>query len=281
MSYKKKGYRDIDRLDQNKEEIIKSYTKDLLSLEKIQSIFNVDRKIVSKFLKSEGIEVSHVTGSKHKLDENFFETINTQEKAYILGLLYADGCVSTKINHVILCFSEIDIELLEDVRDILAPINTIRSQIQKISAKEQCRLVVCNSKIKQDLIKHGCVPAKSLILKQPTTIPSHLIRHFIRGYFDGDGCISKTLKSKRQTPSWTVEIAGTQDVVTFIQQHLCNQLQVTKNKIGTVKNIFRVRYGSRKDIENVYQYLYQDASIFLKRKYIKFQEFLNLKHNVV
>lgn len=281
MSYKKKGFRGIDRLNQHKEEIVKAYTKDLLSLEKIQSIFDIDRKLISKFLKSEGVDVYHVTGSKHKLDENFFESIDTQEKAYILGLLYADGCVSTKTNHVILCFSEIDIKLLESVRDILAPVNTIRSQIQKISAKDQCRLVVCNSKIKQDLIKHGCVPAKSLILKQPTTVPMDLMRHFIRGYFDGDGSISKTLKSRRQTPSWVVEIAGTQDIVSFIQQHLYEQLQVTKNKIGTIKNIFRVRYGSRKDIESVYHYLYQDASIFLTRKYVKFQEFLNLKQDVI
>ena len=55
--------------------------------------------------------------------------------------------------------------------------------------QNQYKICVCGTKIHHDLEKHGCVENKSLILQFPTTVPEELMHHFIRGYFDGDGCI--------------------------------------------------------------------------------------------
>lgn len=65
-----------------------------------------------------------------------------------------------------------------------------------------------------DLISHGCVPNKSLILKPPK-IDNELINHFIRGYFDGDGCVSFNSKTK----VYAVCILGTKEILEYIILH--------------------------------------------------------------
>mgnify|MGYP002625860766 CR=1 FL=1 len=57
--------------------------------------------------------------------------------------------------------------------------------------QDQYIFSVSSPKMKVDLIRLGAIPNKSLILEFPKDIPNDLIRHFVRGYFDGDGCISK------------------------------------------------------------------------------------------
>ena len=124
---------------------------------------------------------------------------------------------------------------------------------------------------KEDLIKQGCVPKKSLILKFPTEqqVPNYLIKHFIRGYFDGDGWFSNT-------PScFQVGIIGTED---FIKGFLnIIEIQNKNNKIFTVHRedgAKRYVFGGLNDVTNFLNWIYKDANIYLDRKYEHYLDFI-------
>ena len=134
-----------------------------------------------------------------------FEIIDTEEKAYWLGFLYADGSVSSTDNRIELGLAEKDLNHIEKFKEFIGIPNKISYRPQTKSYRYSFKSIPC----KEDLIKHGCVPKKSLILKFPTEeqVPEHLIRHFIRGYFDGDGWFSNT------SSCFQVGIIGTEDFI--------------------------------------------------------------------
>lgn len=125
---------------------------------------------------------------KHSLNESFFQIIDTEEKAYHLGLLYADGWINTKSGTV--GISLIDKEVVERFKAAIqssVPINVLSSENPNHGVAYS--FVFASARMISDLKRHGCVENKSLILDFPTTVPSHLIHHFIRGYWDGDGYV--------------------------------------------------------------------------------------------
>ena len=134
-----------------------------------------------------------------------FETIDTEEKAYWLGFLYADGSVSSKEHKIELGLAEQDLKQIEKFRDFIGIMNKISYRSTTKSYRYSFRSESC----KEDLIKQGCVPKKSLILNFPTEnqVPKNLIRHFIRGYFDGDGWFTNT------DSCFQIGIIGTEDFI--------------------------------------------------------------------
>lgn len=113
----------------------------------------------------------------------------------------------------------------------------------------------------QDLIVHGCFQNKSLELKFPTVeqVPSHLIHHFMRGYFDGDGCIS----TSRQGKDLRFEVLGTYEFLTMYEQTLGVNIKEPKQ---TKSQAFIVQHGGNQQVKKIYEYLYKDATIYLERK---------------
>lgn len=129
-------------------------------------------------------------------NENYFDIIDTPQKAYFLGLLYADGCIShTTRTSGSICYimaialQEDDKYVLEKFRIEMERPNNLLFIRGNDHRKAKFCFTVSGEKIHHDLEKHGCVERKSLILQFPTTVPEELMSHFIRGYFDGDGCI--------------------------------------------------------------------------------------------
>lgn len=125
---------------------------------------------------------------KFTVDFNFFENIDTEEKAYTLGFLYADGCIASTLNKIQFDQLEPQEDILFKIKEVMqaeAPIHTHKGKHNRT----RYRLLVCSKKMCQDLLKLGIIPNKSLTLTFPTKVPQEFLRHFIRGYFDGDGCI--------------------------------------------------------------------------------------------
>lgn len=116
-----------------------------------------------------------------------FEKINTEEDAYWLGFLYADGCVHSSPGDykIELSLKEEDYSHLEKYKKYIGRDNKISYRASSKSYRYNFR----DKNTHSNLIKLGCVPAKSLILNFPTKeqVPDELLRHFVRGYFDGDG----------------------------------------------------------------------------------------------
>ena len=99
----------------------------------------------------------------------------------------------------------------------------------KVNNKEftRCRWSIVNKHLWFTLYKLGCVPNKSLILKFPKLSiflnPKDLVKHFVRGYIDGDGCISyvKTNpKDINSNYSPSVSILGTKDFLTVLSYYM-------------------------------------------------------------
>lgn len=197
-----------------------------------------------------------------------FEKIDTEEKAYWLGFLYADGSVGSTDNRIELGLAEIDKNHIEKFKNFIGLDN-------KISYREKSksyRYAFKDKIFKEILIKQGCVPKKSLILKFPTEeqVPNNLIRHFIRGYFDGDGCFCHTKEC------FEASFIGTEDFIKTCLTKLPNNLNISLS----IKDVHRrdgaKKYGfySYNDVLNFLSFMYDDCHIYLERKYQKYIDFL-------
>lgn len=216
---------------------------------------------------------------------DFFKKIDSEKSAYYLGFLYADGCVQIKNNAymVSLKLKSNDQIIIEKFRNIMSPSSPIKISKNKDSENTYSYFRINKKEICEQLIHHGCVPNKSLILEFPTAIPNELIRHFLRGYSDGDGCIyanklQKTKTSKSYT-NYIWKIVSTKMFTKKIELILKEQLDINcsqslsrpkTNQITTVLSI-----GGNYQTMKLLDWLYKDATIYLPRKYDKYLEFKN------
>ena len=196
-----------------------------------------------------------------------FEKIDTEEKAYWLGFLYADGSVGSKEDKIELGLAEKDLKHIEKFKTFM----NINNKISYREKTKSYRMSFRSAKCKQDLINKGCIPKKSLILDFPNEnqVPKHLIRHFIRGYFDGDGWFTNT------ESCFQIGIIGTEN---FINGFL-NSIENTNkdNKIFDVhrKNgAKRYVFGAYDDVLNFLNWIYKDSNIYLERKYNSYLDFI-------
>ena len=127
-----------------------------------------------------------------------------------------------------------------------------------------------SKKIVSDLENLGIFPTKTKSVEF-AKIPEHLVRHYMRGVFDGDGCISihkKREDSRDTTDRGQVNLcsASKNFVEEYVDRlHVC--CGITKNKIRNPKGTYYViDWGSFGDIEKFYHFFYSNASVYLKRK---------------
>ena len=210
-------------------------------------------------------------------NRNFFDVIDTEEKAYFLGILYSDGCILPKEHKIQLHMCDLDV--LEKFKKALDhPGNILYPKRYSETRKQSYKFQVFGKEMVKALVGHGCTPRKSNTLEAPKTVPSELIRHFIRGYFDGDGCISLHTRS-RGTKEVSVSVAGTKSVMSFIRDNLIiNDIKCgvpTKHKFGEVAHYFDIYKNSVIDFA---QYLYNNSSVWMDRKYDKFVNLASETH---
>ena len=138
---------------------------------------------------------------------------------------------------------------------------------------ESVRIIICCKKMCNDLILLGCTPKKSLILKFPNEeiVPKNLIKDFIRGYFDGDGCVHK-VKSQN---SIKIILVGTMDLLNGIKNiFFNNKILRTEPVIQQKGNAYQMTINGNDNIIDIYNYLYENSTIYLDRKYNKFNEYI-------
>lgn len=212
---------------------------------------------------------------RYEYDETYFEIIDSEEKAYWLGFIYADGCISQIFNKNTgaLKSRTLEITLAEVDRDHLAMFaKSIKSDVTPTLKNvtlnginyASYRLQVYNKKICQDLINLGCHPAKSLTLEFPEEdiVPSEFRSHFVRGYFDGDGCVSTDMKW-----SYIVNFVGTKDILDGIRVDAYEKMNLSMIEPSGKGNALQVSWGGFYNLKRWYEYLYRDATIFLDRKH--------------
>lgn len=250
------------------------YLEHDISATKVAKMFKFDVQTFCKNLKALNIVVENKQ-NKTKFNENVFDIIDTEEKAYWLGFIYADGTISShkefqKSRYQFeLSLSDIDHEHLDKFNKFMrhSKDNVIVGNV-KLNGKvfKRCRWIVNNKHLWNTLNLIGCTPNKSLILKFPN-IPHNLIRHFIRGYFDGDGSLGiyedKFSCSMLGTPMFLEKVLENSDFSAAITKH--NNSDYT----------YKFQMTSEKG-KQFLDYLYKDSTIYLSRKYNKYLDICRL-----
>lgn len=214
--------------------------------------------------------------TKYKINENIFEKIDTPEKAYILGFLFADGCVNSNMRQIRLKLQERDEEILKNINLYLNYNKPLNKGITKDGFK-QSMIIICNKKICTDLMNHGLTPRKSFTCQFPS-LDSMFLSHFIRGYFDGDGSIY--VYRGRQNNKKIGEIKIMSSTVFCVKMMEVLSTRNIKCKIEHDKRIKigvdQIRIRDNKSIKLFYYFIYYNATMFLNRKHDKFLTFLNM-----
>jgi len=249
-----------------KEKIIKLYNSKV-STKNISIQLKITRYQVLKTLKEADIKLRNLSDSHKTLnyDETYFEKIDTEAKAYFLGLLYADGnvCIKGNRKRFQITLQDEDIPTLEKLLKEVGGGNLYKD-------RKYTKISIYNSKMVDDLIKLGCVPSKSLILKFPKNIiPDNLMNHFIRGFFDGDGSVVKI-----KDIGYTINFTSVESFLNPLKEILLNNgIKLSKfyirykNKLNSAGSMYF--YQSKRKEKIFYNYLYKNATIYMDRKYLK------------
>lgn len=256
----------------SKEDIVNYYLSKPMTLEDVAKKFNLCKPTISKVLKENNIN----TYTKTKLFspqfiENYFETIDTENKAYFLGLIISDGCIfehSTKQNSISICLQECDKYLLESF------IKDIHTNKHITSDNRGCfEISISSNKMVKDLSKYGVIPRKSLNTIFPTNINHNMYPHLLRGIIDGDGSIA-FYKRKDRPNSYTKAVRlcqGNKEFLNDIIQFLHKEINTSIISLYQEKeSLWSIAYRSNEDMSKVHNYLYDNATIYMKRKKDKY-----------
>lgn len=272
----------INLTEEQVKEIVFLYTDKELSMLKIEELTSLKSGVIKRILKENNISVRSMNFYKPKsFDENFFEIIDTEEKAYWLGFIYADGCVSGKVFS--LKISAKDIEHLKKFKNAIKSEHKICEFVNNNGfgiGNEACSIAINNKKLLKDLLNCGVKQRKTKELSFKVSMPNELIRHFIRGFFDGDGSIySTSAKKYPDYKSGTISFTGTKEMLEWVRDIL---MTVTKLDVSVYKykdkDVYDLKMGGIGTLRNLYEYFYSDTTIFLERKKNKIEEILN-SHN--
>lgn len=234
--------------------------------------FGVSYSTIRNLLKRKGIKTE---GNKHNFprDEFYFSNIDSKEKAYWLGFLYADGCVHSNSNEI--SITSKDRDHLEKFRKAIKSNNKIGESVDRrfSSLPKIYHFSIKDKQLKSDLIKWGCVPNKSLSLTKIPNIPRDFVSHFIRGYFDGDGSLHWLNGAK----NFRISFVGTAPFLKDIQKELGLSLSLGQ-QAGNQSKYFQV--AGRKQVPMILDYIYKDSdeNIRLTRKYKNYLDCLTWAH---
>lgn len=210
---------------------------------------------------------------KYDINETYFDVIDTEEKAYMLGFLYSDGYNNVEKHEVKIRLSKSDEDILIKFRNILYPNKDKPLYYHKRDNHIYSELNISNKHISDTLEKHGCGQAKTFNLEFPFFIDDSLYHHFIRGVFDGDGSICcVTLKSGEHKTMFS--IIGYRPFISSINNIISKSCGLNENKLidytGKDERIATLARSGCRQCIIIRDYLYKDATIYMQRKYDKF-----------
>lgn len=254
------------------------YVKEYLSgksLREIAEEYHISRNNFSKYLKEHNIPIRNqkITSRKYYCNESFFETIDTENKAYWLGFILADGYIQTHNNSKYIAIGL----KLEDKKHLEKFKKDIQAtyEIKEYSGKgynenhKIARILISSEKLYDDLRKYGITENKTFYETYPR-LPLQLQRHFIRGVFDGDGCVYYAKRDK----CLGVHICGNKDLLLGITKYFEN-LGCSKNIVKT-RSISDIHYTHKKALF-VLNEMYKESTIYLDRKYDIYKKYISMQ----
>lgn len=259
--------RKIDEEEKNK---IENLIKENMSAKRISQITGISYRKVQKYIKEKYPNykphriIDRKKAGKYNINAHYFKDINTEEKAYWLGFIFADGSLAR--NKLTIRISKKDEDLLHRFMKAIEYDGSIRQEIRTTNHKKDAETSVlqinCTEMIR-DLSLYMPIGKKSDAIRVPNIDPE-LLNHFVRGYFDGDGYVVKDRKN--------IGFVGN---LMFLSQ-LRSIFEINKlstNKDGYLRKYNEtygeLRYGKIVG-SKIMDWMYADSSVYLKRKFDDF-----------
>jgi len=278
-------------LDQNSLNLAKSLYLEQKTIPQISKLVGICQNSLRNYLTKCGIYDTNRDTKTAKFgctNSDFFHTIDSEEKAYWLGFIYADGCIITSPSNIhtfrlSVTLSKKDEQHLRKLSNIFnKPLKYVShpcSLSENNNINYFARLDINSKEMYKDLTNNGMEERKtgSNSIKIFDRVSANLKHHFIRGIFDGDGSISYWGNDKRNCK---FNICGPQTILENVQTIMINDIQqLPKTKFSFSSNIYYLQYGGINEIKDIYLWMYKDAHIYLERKKDKFEEIINAHTN--
>ena len=253
--------------------IIEEYTLKDRTLKSIAEDFKVQPRSIRNLLRKNNIQITNKKTSKYPRNSNYFEVINSHDKAYWLGIMLSDGSI-TNGNSVNLGLK--DREHIEKFQQAIGAINNKIITINDNRFSKPCinyRLSIRDRKMVEDLKKYSVVPDKSYIEFKIPDIPNKYMWDFIRGYFDGDGSIYFT------NNKYVLSFVGNKTFLTELKKFLDkDNLALCQNSVSKIT--YDLKIAGRKDVIRILENIYRDSTpkTRLERKYNLSQKVLSQAH---
>lgn len=264
-----------NRIDIDYDLIIKKYNE-LKNIKKVAESFGVSVRPIKRILNKKNVKL---TNRKYDVNHSYFETIDSEEKAYWLGFLFADGCVrKTKSgNQLALKLSHKDEDHLnlfkshiESEHKVVHVTNKTLSKKGTTSISNNCLIRISSNRLVDDLIFQGCVPRKTFIIDRPN-IDEKFYKDFIRGYYDGDGNFFYSEETKM---SVITIVCASKNFRKFIIEILSKLPNI--GKIHEDDDKYTIKIVNITGIMEFLSYIYDESKIELTRKkeyYEKYREY--------
>jgi hypothetical protein len=269
----RKGRVRLNIKDELKDTLIKEYSEGISGHE-VAKKYGLSFNTLYRRFRRWGIKVKDASEAARIYpvkEESYFDVIDTEDKAYLLGLLYADGC--NTCGRIILGLQEADKHILDYYNDIIQPgkpLEYVPNNKKNPLWKDMYRLAIHDKHINQTLNEWGIVPKKTFGLTFPDRLNPELYRHFIRGYFDGDGCVML-----RDAPYFNLRITMISSSTPFITKIAAILSEhVIVNHVRSKYNSFELLIDGNNNARRMLEYMYKDAHIYFHRKFNKAVEYL-------
>lgn len=268
------------------QDIVNMYVEQQISSVKIGEKYGCSHKVILRLLESQNIDHSWKPKRKYAINEAYFDTIDTPNKAYILGFLYADGSNCLDKCTVTMSLQEEDLDILERIRREIGSekpleyLDYTNKNDGGYTYKNQYRLLLFNKHICKTLETIGMIPNKSLKLEFPNIKPE-LYSHFVRGYYDGDGSVYRQIKNDNNH-AVTLTITSTEEFCKRIVDISEKYIGIKTNYYDAscrngITKVFTV--SDRNVVKKFLDWMYQDADLLLKRKHDRYLDYYNLDVN--
>lgn len=247
---------------------------------KIAASLGVSRPAISSWIKTlkaaEAGEPSRRSrreaSSRYTCNHSFFDAIDTEEKAYILGFIAADGCINDGYEspELTIVLKGSDAPHLFRIAETMGMTRPVRTYNQK--GYEIARLALRSEQIISSLATHGVVPRKTFSFGWPS-LDYPMYRHFLRGFIDGDGCwFLGPLRGVQKTRQLSFSLIGNEKIIPLVVGYLKStvdaptpRLSPRYKKNGNLSTL-TFRYDGNAMCHRLANLLYEDATIYLPRK---------------
>lgn len=211
-----------------------------------------------------------VRSRAYPCDERFFASIESEGQAYVLGLMYSDGCIYTTNGKKYLNFASKDRDQVETVRALLKSEHPLHN-----SGSGALSLIIGNATLYDDLERWGVSERKSWKEYPLPPLSDELYRHFVRGFFDGDGSVYHSKVQGGRYMYLGMSFHGGSFTFLSERRSLLIGQGIAAQRLHADKNNWRLTVGTQGAVAWLARWMYHDATYRLQRKYDVVLRFYN------